>query len=237
VVSEEGILKGCAGEEFYGYEIHMGTTDFGSEKVNPFLIENRFGKEADVIDGVINSKGKVMGTYIHGIFDADSLRRKILNNLRAEKGWEPVRETTVNFNLEKEKAFNELADVVRNSFDMEKVYKNYGAEMNYLIISIGYILDLIFSEPKRMPHPVVLIGNIISFLEKKLYREDQSDSFKFWKGSLLNIIVLAVVFGIVYFIVKNSNAYSSLCLFNDFWNFSFIYYINRSFKKSSNGYL
>ena len=126
VISEEGILKGCAGEKFYGYEIHMGTTDFGSEKVNPFLIENRFGKDSDVIDGVINSKGKVMGTYIHGIFDADSLRRKILDNLRTEKGWDPVKETTVNFNLEKEKAFNELADVVRKSFDMEKVYKIMG---------------------------------------------------------------------------------------------------------------
>ena len=67
-----------------------------------------------------------MGTYIHGIFDADSLRRKILDNLRTEKGWDPVKETTVNFNLEKEKAFNELADVVRKSFDMEKVYKIMG---------------------------------------------------------------------------------------------------------------
>ena len=76
--------------------------------------------------------------------------------------------------------------------------------MNYLIISIGYILDLIFSEPKRIPHPVVIIGNLISFLEKKLYREEQSDRIKFWKGSLLNIIVLASVFGTVFLIVKTA---------------------------------
>lgn len=76
--------------------------------------------------------------------------------------------------------------------------------MNYLIISIGYILDLIFSEPKRIPHPVVIIGNLISFLEKKLYREEQSDGIKFWKGSLLNIIVLAAVFGIVFLIVETA---------------------------------
>lgn len=126
IVKEEGLLEGCLGEEFYGYEIHMGTTEFGTEKVNPFLINHRFGKDAQEIDGVINAKGKIMGTYIHGIFDADSLRRKILNNLRKEKGWEEIKETTINYNLEKEKAFNELADVVRNSFDMEKVYKIMG---------------------------------------------------------------------------------------------------------------
>jgi len=126
VVKDEGLLKGCKDESFYGYEIHMGTTEFGTEKVNPFLIENRFGESTNVIDGVINAKGKVFGTYIHGIFDADSLRRKMLNNLRIEKGWEEIKETKVNYNLDKEKAFNELADVVRNSFDMEKVYRIMG---------------------------------------------------------------------------------------------------------------
>lgn len=126
IIGDEGILKGCKGEKFYGYEIHMGTTDFGNEKTNPFCIENRFGKETEVIDGVMNSNKKVFGTYIHGIFDADSLRRKILNNLRIEKGWEEIKGNTINYNLEKEKAFNELADVVRNSFNMDEVYKIMG---------------------------------------------------------------------------------------------------------------
>lgn len=126
IVEDEGLLEDCKGEEFYGYEIHMGTTEFGKEKINPFLIENRFGQESNVVEGVINPGNKVMGTYIHGIFDADSLRRKILNNLRVEKGWEKIKGTKVNSNLEKEKAFNELADVVRNSFDMDEIYKIMG---------------------------------------------------------------------------------------------------------------
>ena len=60
----------------------MGTTEFGTEKVNPFLINHRFDKDAQELDEVINAKGNLIGTCIHGIFDADSLRRKILNNLR-----------------------------------------------------------------------------------------------------------------------------------------------------------
>ena len=126
VVSDHGLLAGCKGLDFYGYEIHMGTTEFGEERINPFLIEHRFGQDVEAIDGVVHENGRVMGTYIHGIFDADILRRKILNNLRAEKGWDEIREVKVNSRIEKEKAFNELADVVRNSFDMDHVYQIMG---------------------------------------------------------------------------------------------------------------
>ena len=31
----------------------------------------------------------------------------------------------------------------------------------------GAVLDMIFGEPKHMKHPVVMIGSLISFLEKK----------------------------------------------------------------------
>lgn len=126
VIEDEGLLKGCKGEKFYGYEIHMGLTEFGTERVNPFCIENRFGEETKISDGVLNSDRKVLGTYIHGIFDADSLRRKLLNNLRIEKGWEAIKGSNTNYKLEKEKAFNELADVVRKSFKMDEVYKIMG---------------------------------------------------------------------------------------------------------------
>ena len=32
----------------------------------------------------------------------------------------------------------------------------------------GFILDLIFGDPKSIPHPVVIIGRLISFFEKRL---------------------------------------------------------------------
>ena len=32
----------------------------------------------------------------------------------------------------------------------------------------GFILDLIFGDPKPIPHPVVIIGRLISFFEKRL---------------------------------------------------------------------
>ncbi len=73
--------------------------------------------------------------------------------------------------------------------------------MNYLIVTFAYLLDLIFSEPKRIPHPVVMIGKIITFFEEQLYREKDSDKLKFIKGMVLTVLVLAVTFLVVYAMV------------------------------------
>ncbi len=126
VLADYGILEGCKDLDFNGYEIHMGTTEDHGKSQEPFLITNRFGKEEKLPDGLISSNGRVLGTYIHGIFDADQLRRQILNNIRKDKGWESITTSNINYHAEKEKAFNELADIVRASFDMEKVYKIMG---------------------------------------------------------------------------------------------------------------
>lgn len=37
-------------------------------------------------DGYINEKHNVFGTYCHGVFDNDELRRAIINALRKRKG-------------------------------------------------------------------------------------------------------------------------------------------------------
>ena len=37
-------------------------------------------------------------------------------------------------------------------------------------IVVGFILDLILGDPHWLPHPICLIGNLISFLEKTLRR-------------------------------------------------------------------
>ncbi len=74
--------------------------------------------------------------------------------------------------------------------------------MNYIIVTLGYLWDLIFSEPKRIIHPVVLIGNLISLIEKLLYKEESSNKAKFIKGIVLNILVLYIVFFAVFIIVK-----------------------------------
>ena len=71
--------------------------------------------------------------------------------------------------------------------------------LGFLIkIYIAYILDLIFGDPHRIPHPVQIIGKLISFLEKKLINLPNK---KFY-GGVLNIIVLITTFVICYFLQK-----------------------------------
>ena len=43
---------------------------------------------------------------------------------------------------------------------------------NYFFIKFGiaYILDLILADPRWLYHPVIIIGKLISFLEKFLYK-------------------------------------------------------------------
>lgn len=40
--------------------------------------------------------------------------------------------------------------------------------MHLLAIVVGFMLDLVLGDPKWLPHPICLIGNLISLLEKKL---------------------------------------------------------------------
>ena len=95
--------------------------------------------------------------------------------------------------------------------------------MNSIIITIGYVWDLVFSEPKIIMHPVVMIGNLIKFLERLLYREEDSDNLKFLKGLFLNLLVLSLVFFLLLFIVRLAliiNFYLYLILSGIFLSFT-----------------
>ncbi len=66
------------------------------------------------------------------------------------------------------------------------------------IIGIAFILDLIFGDPYFLPHPICLIGNTISFLEKKIRRWLKNELLG---GALLVFLVLVLSFGIPFAIL------------------------------------
>ena len=67
----------------------------------------------------------------------------------------------------------------------------------------GFVLDLLFGDPHWLPHPIRLIGRLISFLEKKLYDETKNLRAR---GSVLVVLVLlitgVVAGGILYFVYR-----------------------------------
>jgi adenosylcobyric acid synthase len=110
--------------ELAGYEIHMGeTTHNGHNSIRPFArITERAGKMVDILDGCVSASGNVIGTYIHGIFDNDGFRSRLLDYLRLKKGLKPTKRSTVDFKSIKERRYNELADIVRGNMNMNTVY-------------------------------------------------------------------------------------------------------------------
>ena len=107
----------------HGYEIHMGRTDFLNDYAKqPFTITKRSEATTTCLDGAISEDGLVLGTYIHGIFDNDEFRRKLLNILRDRKGLTPL-ENTVNTYAQKQYSYNRLADTVRKNLNMNLLNK------------------------------------------------------------------------------------------------------------------
>ena len=57
---------------------------------------------------------------------------------------------------------------------------------------LAFFLDSVIGDPNTKYHPVVLIGRLISSLERLFYRADDSDGKKFAMGAILVLLVLFV---------------------------------------------
>ncbi len=71
--------------------------------------------------------------------------------------------------------------------------------MTLIAIVAGFILDLIFGDPHSLPHPICLIGNLISFLERNLRKIfGFSNNGLLFGGGVLVLIVISTCFALPY---------------------------------------
>jgi len=119
VKGNTGLLSACQALKIAGYEIHMGKTSFKDIDEHPFTLN----KSTQISEGSMNIDGLVFGTYLHGIFDNDLLRRQILNNVRKYKGWLPIEASSINVSAIEEEAFNKLAKIVRENINLPFLYE------------------------------------------------------------------------------------------------------------------
>jgi adenosylcobyric acid synthase len=103
-----------SGRKLNGYEIHHGQTD--GKNLIPVVQRD----DGEII-GLGAGDGNVWGTYLHGVFDADEFRRWFIDRLRVKRGLTAVDKICAIYDLEP--ALERLADVVRASIDLEKIYK------------------------------------------------------------------------------------------------------------------
>lgn len=100
-----------------GYEIHMGRTALGPG-ARPLMNIRRGGGETWNADGAVSPDGRVFGTYLHGIFDNDPIRRAMLKNLHGE--FDGSHES---FAEKKEKGYALLARAVREHMDVAAIMR------------------------------------------------------------------------------------------------------------------
>jgi adenosylcobyric acid synthase len=117
VEADYGMLAGSGGAKLAGYEIHMGRSEGGSE---PFVLD---GGDSPRADGAMSDDGWVLGTYVHGVFLNDGLRRGVLRRIAERKGVS-LPDDGVGFDQGAE--YDKLAAHFRESIDMDAVYRGMG---------------------------------------------------------------------------------------------------------------
>lgn len=114
-----GLLQRAGDQPIRGYEIHMGET-LGNAISAPFEIVERSQKSCADVDGYLNRDGNVLGTYIHGLFHNDDLRRAIVRELARRKG---VVFSPADAELSTRDQYDRLASLVRSSLDMDLIFR------------------------------------------------------------------------------------------------------------------
>ena len=106
-----------ANTRFEGYEIHVGETLYGNG-VRPLAKITREDVLGAIADGAIDLSGRVMGTYVHGIFDNDDFRHSFLQAARVAADLVPG-VTWIDVAADREARIDRLASHLRKSLDMD----------------------------------------------------------------------------------------------------------------------
>jgi len=113
----------AAAGEHSGYEIHLGTTGRGAGTEPLFTLTRRDGSSVD--DGARSADGRVFGTYLHGLFDNDVLRRNLLATLAKAKGVTlPAATAATSLHAE----LDRLADHLQAHLDLKAIFNLLGRE-------------------------------------------------------------------------------------------------------------
>ncbi|RWA65553.1 cobyric acid synthase [Mesorhizobium sp.] len=91
-----------------GYEIHLGRT-VGPDLARPSAIIN------GIDDGAISADGKVVGTYLHGLFSADAFRARFLESLGVKGGG-------IDYRADVERALYQVAAELETHLDCDAIF-------------------------------------------------------------------------------------------------------------------
>jgi adenosylcobyric acid synthase len=127
LIQPEAIGAIAPGPIFEGYEIHMGETHLGPH-ARPLFSLTRLGDCTSIADGAISDDGRIIGTYLHGLFDSAEAAAALLSHLRRVCGRKQIREPVIS-KLSRERRYDELAAHFRRHIDLGTIYHLIGIEL------------------------------------------------------------------------------------------------------------
>ena len=95
----------ASGTDVAAYEIHLGRTGGPDCRRAPFSVEGQ-------AEGAVSANGRVMGSYLHGLFTADAFRRAFLQQLAPGRTF-----GTLDYDAEVEATLEGLADHLEAHLD------------------------------------------------------------------------------------------------------------------------
>ncbi len=115
VTVNSNIIKSCNGITVSGYEIHNGKTI--KSKDSKVFINDINGE----VVGVCSTDGKILGTYLHGIFDEGNFAKELINNIKEYNGIKLYNEESLDYEKYKLEQYDKLAALLEENIDMKKV--------------------------------------------------------------------------------------------------------------------
>lgn len=125
ICSMENELKDLSNIRVYGYETQNGCTEILDKDGEVFMIDKN-----NNITGLCNKNGDVFGTYVHGIFEIEEFRRKLINHLKEKYNVviENSKEEKENYKKYKLKQYDKLCKILEDNINTEKILKLFKAE-------------------------------------------------------------------------------------------------------------
>jgi adenosylcobyric acid synthase len=106
-VTETEALHPASGTQVKGYEIHLGRTEGPDCKTPLFTVGGK-------AEGAVRADGRVMGSYLHGMFTQDAFRRAFLAALGARPG-------NISYDATVEATLDALADHLEAHVDCDRL--------------------------------------------------------------------------------------------------------------------
>ncbi len=123
-----------AGRHFRGYEIHMGVSRFGPEARPLLCCVKNDGSIYE--DGTFSADGRVLGSYVHGLFDDPVIAAEIINNVRRSRGLPEIGASGLDYRLTKDLEFQRWADILSVTLDIDRIFDLiFGSRRHYITSS------------------------------------------------------------------------------------------------------